>query len=157
MKKFLILLAIFIAFQKGANAQKVTLKSLSYLLVGNWETNTPNGRITESWKIHGDSLMGESYRYNLAGARTLTETVVIKKIAKVLHYCVTGHEKNNAGTTNFKLLSTGGKKTFIFENKAHDFPQKIVYQFKSFKSLLAWIEGDIEGQMKKIAFHYQKY
>lgn len=153
MKKHILLLAIAL-IQFSANAQKGNLKQFSFLL-GSWEMKTAKGKITESWINSKDSLMGKSYRHSLNGDSALTETVVIKNIDKTVHYCVTGMEKNNAGTTNFKLIARYNK-TYIFENKAHDFPQRIVYQNKSKDELLAWIEGEMNGKKMKSEFPYAR-
>mgnify|MGYP006171705417 CR=1 FL=1 len=151
MKKYLILL-VFGFTQLSANAQNVNLK-LFFFLTGSWEMKTAKGKIVESWAASIDSLNGKSYRYSLKGDSVLTETVVLKKIGNVLHFCVTGYEKGNEGTTNFKLISAIND-TYIFENKAHDFPQRIVYQNKGKDQLLAWIEGEVNGKKIKSEFPY---
>ncbi|TKC12604.1 hypothetical protein FA048_03020 [Pedobacter polaris] len=151
MKKYLILL-IFALTQLSANAQKVNLNQFSFL-TGSWEMKTAKGKISESWIKSKDSLNGKSYRHALSGDSVLTEVVVIKKIGNVFHYCVTGLEKNNTGTTNFKLISTENN-IFIFENKAHDFPQRVIYQNKGKDQLLAWIEGEMNGKKMKSEFPY---
>lgn len=151
MKKFIFLFAL-ILIQLSANAQKVNVKQFAFL-AQDWVMETHKGKITESWIMLKDSLNGKSYRYSLAGKSVLTETLVIKKINGVFNLCVTGYEQNNLGTTNFKLISTQNN-TFIFENKAHDFPQRIVYQNKGKDQLLAWIEGEINGKKMKSEFPY---
>lgn len=153
MKKYLILFALAIA-QLSANAQKVNTNQFNFL-VGTWQLTTQKGKVTESWTKNKDSLNGKSYRHSLNGDSILTEKVVIKKINNVFHYCVTGFEQNNLGTTNFKLISTAGN-TLIFENKAHDFPQRIFYQHKGKAQLLAWIEGEIDGKKVKYEFPYAR-
>lgn len=152
MKKYLVLIIAFALVQLSANAQKTTLKTF-YFLTGNWEMKTKTGKIVERWQKHRDSLMGSSHKYNTKGDSVLTETIVLKKIKRNWHFCVTGYEKGNEGNTNFKLISTTNN-TFTFENKEHDFPQRIVYQNKGKATLLAWIEGEIGGKMRKIEFPY---
>jgi len=153
MKKYLFLLLLGL-IKLSANAQKTDIKQF-YFLLGNWEMSTPKGKTTESWVKIKDNLNGKSYRHNLNGDSVLTETVVIKKIDGAFYYCVTGLEENNTGTTNFKLTATE-KNTFAFENKTHDFPQKIVYQNKGKNQILAWIEGEIDGKKIKSEFPYQR-
>lgn len=153
MKKYLILF-VFAFAQLSANAQKVNLNQFAFL-TGTWELKTAKGKVTESWVKSKDSLNGKSYRHSLNGDSVLSEAVVIKKINNVLHYCVTGFEQNNLGTTNFKLVSSNNN-TFIFENKEHDFPQRIVYQNKGKAQLLAWIEGEIDGKKMKSEFPYTR-
>jgi hypothetical protein len=44
----------------------------------------------------------------------------------------------------------------VFENPDHDFPQRIAYQHESDGSLLAWIEGERDGQRRRIEFSMQR-
>jgi Domain of unknown function (DUF6265) len=154
MKKYLILIFVFASVQLSANAQKTTLKTFSFL-TGSWEMKTKTGKIVERWQKHSDSLTGSSHKYNAKGDSILTETIVLKKIDGTWNFCVTGYEKGNEGKTNFTLISTANN-TFTFENKAHDFPQQIVYQNKGKTELLAWIEGEIGGKKRKMEFFYRK-
>jgi len=153
MKKYLILLLLGL-IQFSSNAQIPDLKQFCFLL-GSWEMKTLKRKTTESWVKIKDKLNGKSYRHSLNGDSVLTETVVIKKIDGVFHYCVTGLEENNTGTTSFKLFFAQNN-TFIFQNKTHDFPQKIVYQNKGKDQIFAWIEGEIEGKKMKSEFPYQQ-
>lgn len=153
MKKALIILS-FILIQLSAIAQKANIKHFSFL-TGGWEMKTKTGKIVERWQKHQDSLIGSSHKYNAKGDSVLTETIVLKKIKGTWHFCVTGYEKGNKGKTNFKLISTANN-TFTFENKAHDFPQQIVYQNKGKTQLLAWIEGEIGGKKRKMEFPYNR-
>jgi len=40
----------------------------------------------------------------------------------------------------------------VFENPAHDFPQRIIYRRRGTDSLLARIEGTVNGQTRAIDF-----
>ena len=154
MKKYFILIILLVLVQFSSNAQKPNLKALSFL-TGSWEMKTKTGKIVERWQKHSDSLTGSSHKYNAKGDSVLTETIVLKKIDGSWNLCVTGYEKGNEGKTNFKMISTANN-TFIFENKEHDFPQRIVYQNKGKTELLAWIEGEIAGEKRKMEFPYQR-
>jgi hypothetical protein len=133
-------------------AQKQSINNFHFLL-GKWEMKTKSGKVVERWVKHRDSLTATSYQFDAKGDSVLTEAVVLKKIDGTWHYCVTGFEKGNEGKTNFKLVSSENN-VFTFENKQHDFPQKISYQNKGQAELLAWIEGNINGQQRKISFPY---
>lgn len=153
MKKiYLSLLMIFAALY--VSAQNPTVKTFDFLL-GKWEMKTKTGKIVERWKKQKHSLTGQSHKFNAAGDSLLTEAIVLKKIKGEWHFCVTGYEKGNEGRTDFKLI-TSANNTFVFENKQHDFPQRITYQNKGKNELLAWIEGEIGGKKRKMEFPYQK-
>jgi len=153
MKKIIITLFILLICL-SAITQTPSVKEFSFLL-GNWELKTKNGKTTEHWKSNAKTYAGSSYKHHTKGDSTLTETIILKQINGVWHYCVTGYEKNNEGTTNFKLISSKNN-TYIFENPAHDFPQRITYQPKGKNNLLAWIEGKMNGKDLKIEFPYQR-
>ena len=153
MKKSL-LIAILIIASLYASAQNPNLKTFGFI-IGKWVMKSKTGKIVECWQKHRDSLTGTSHRFNAKGDSVLTEYVVLKKIKGDWHYCVTGYENGNEGRTDFKLVSSADG-TFTFENKQHDFPQKIVYQNKEKDELLAWIEGEIGGKKRKMEFLYQR-
>ena len=152
--KNLCLIVALIALSFYVSAQKTTLKTFDFL-VGKWEMPTKNGKIVERWQKHRDSLTGSSHRLNTKGDSVLTETIVLKKVEGDWHFCVTGYEKGNEGRTDFKLVASANN-TFTFENKQHDFPQKITYQNKGKDELLAWIEGEIGGKNQKMEFPYKR-
>ncbi|WP_343530821.1 DUF6265 family protein [Pedobacter sp.] len=152
MKKLFL---FFILFTAAASVSaQVSLKSFDFIL-GKWEMNTKGAKIVERWQLHKDSLTGQSYQFKGAGDSVLTESIVLKKIKGEWTFCVTGYEKNNLGTTHFKLVGSENK-TFTFENKQHDFPQQITYQNKGKTELLAWIEGNIGGKHRKMEFPYKR-
>lgn len=135
-----------------ASSAQTKLRDFNFLL-GHWEMKTAKGKISEHWRKSTDSLNGQSYRHAANGDSVLMESVTIKKIKGAFYFCVTG--AGNADLVLFKLVSTANK-TFIFENKKHDFPQRIYYQPKSNNTLLAWIEGEINGKKQKSTFPYQR-
>ncbi|WP_461789057.1 DUF6265 family protein [Pedobacter sp.] len=154
MKNFLLSTAFLITLSFCSFAQNQNINNFNFLL-GKWEMKTKNGKVVERWTKHRDSLTATSHKFDAKGDSILTEAVVLKKIDGVWHYCVTGFEKGNEGKTNFKLVAWTSN-IFTFENKQHDFPQKISYQNKGKEELLAWIEGNINGKTRKISFPYVK-
>ena len=153
MKKWSFFLVLLV-FSLVVKAQNNSIKQFSFL-IGGWIMETPNGKITEYWRNEVDSLMGDSYSIGSSGERVLLETLIIKKINGDFYYCSKVREQNNNLTINFKLLPKNGDgNTFVFENLAHDFPQRVVYQNKGAERLLAWIEGVKNGKQKKSEFSY---
>lgn len=125
-------------------------------LKGSWTMNTAKGRIVESWGISKNSGMeGISFSISNSGDSTLLETIKIHESEGSIYYTPTGYGPGNDSTVSFRLISVKGK-TFVFENKDHDFPQRISYQYQSEKKVLAWIEGTVNGKFKKIEFPYSK-
>jgi hypothetical protein len=57
-------------------------------------------------------------------------------------------------TTVFTSTSVG-ETSIVFENLQHDFPQRISYE-RNGARLLAWIEGPMNGQPRRIEYAYQR-
>jgi hypothetical protein len=58
--------------------------------------------------------------------------------------------KANSAETDFKLISTDESR-FVFENKAHDFPQRVIYTVTK-DSFTGRIEGEMNGKSRGIDF-----
>ncbi len=150
-----LLIIILFTLQQNANAQlNRSIKQFEFML-GNWQMKNSSGSITETWKKTKAGMLGETYRYGKEGMPVLTESIELKLIDNVFSFSVTGYEEGNKGITIFKLVSNSDQ-IVVFENKSHDFPQRIVYQQKDKNNLLAWIEGVDKGNEMKISFTYQR-
>lgn len=57
--------------------------------------------------------------------------------------------------TTFKLLSDGEAEV-VFENPAHDFPQRVSYRRTAADRLVARIEGEMNGKARGIDFPMQR-
>jgi hypothetical protein len=55
----------------------------------------------------------------------------------------------------FKLNSSNAKEV-VFENPKHDFPQKITYKLNADGTVTALVEGAMNGQPRRLEFHYTK-
>ncbi|HQT22580.1 MAG: hypothetical protein B7X86_06140 [Sphingobacteriales bacterium 17-39-43] len=156
MKQKLLLFSLFFVLCFESNAQQRTSLSDFDFLKGSWTMNTAKGRIVESWKMSKDSRMyGISFSISNAGDSTLLETIKIYESAGSIYYEPTGNGAGNDSTVSFKLVSAEDG-IFVFENKNHDFPQRISYHFQSASNVLAWIEGTVNGKFRKIEFPYSR-
>ena len=125
-------------------------------LHGSWSLKTVKGRIVESRKkINQTCFEGISYSIGHSGDSTLLETVKLQKLNGAIFFIPTGYGEGNNSTIAFKLISAENN-TFIFENIEHDFPTRIVYRSVSDDKILAWIEGSINGKLKKIEYPYSR-
>ncbi|MDP3469757.1 MAG: DUF6265 family protein [Daejeonella sp.] len=96
---------------------------------------------------------GISFSISNAGDSTLLETIKIYESAVRIYHEPSGNGAGNDSTVRFRLISTKDV-FFVFENKNHDFPQRISYQSQSASNVLAWIEGGVNGKFRKIEFPY---
>jgi len=153
IQNFIIL--FLVGFSMHVQAQKDPSKTFAFVL-GSWEMQTAKGKIVEQWVQNSDqTLSGKSYRINAKGDSVLSETLQIRKIGKEIFYCSTVANQNEGKEVCFKLVSTKDK-IYIFENKEHDFPQRIVYENQGKKEMLASIEGELNGKSRKSEFRYKR-
>jgi hypothetical protein len=153
-----IIVLLFFAFSVSTvNAQSYSDKDFKplYSLQGLWKMETGRGPIYEEWNKKDDQkLTGRSYRINN------TDTVVMERIELYISgneivYSPTVSNQNNQQPVSFKLISNAGGR-FVFENKEHDFPQRIIYNLVSNDAVHARIEGVRNGQERGSDFRYSR-
>lgn len=109
-------------------------------LEGKWQNNTSDGLFTEKWTKETDSTFA-GYSTIIKGKDTIFfETIVLDQKGDSLHYIVTTPKQNDARPVSFTLKSFTAN-SYIFENKQHDFPQRITYTKVTNDSLVAEISG----------------
>jgi hypothetical protein len=152
-----IFIYFFILVLPGlCSAQNSPLFEKLSFLDGKWSLKTDKGRIVESWKrVSNSQLEGFSYSISHSGDSTLLETIQLIELNGDILFVPTGFGEGNNTKVAFKLISAENS-TFVFENKEHDFPSRIVYRSLSKDKILAWIEGAVNGQFKKIEYPYTR-
>lgn len=133
-------------------AMKPTVNDLKFL-TGTW-TLERNGRVTtEHWMPPaGNTMLGLSR--TVAGERTL-EYEFLAILADGKGDIVYRAKPSGQAETDFKLAKVA-KGEAVFENLAHDFPQRIIYRLQKDGGLLAAIEGTRGGQTRRIEFPYRR-
>ncbi|MBP7543125.1 MAG: hypothetical protein KA747_05920 [Ignavibacteriaceae bacterium] len=128
MNKFstliVVLLVTFFAASFLVSAQDaVSLKKLGWLK-GKWSRVTANVEQFETWNIISDSILsGEGYHIK-SNNKKVTEKLTIKWLDKKLVYIAdVPHNKKPVIFQNVVLNDT----LAVFENKSHDYPNKISY------------------------------
>lgn len=136
-----------------AQSQPSALDSLSWL-AGCWEGNYPNGRaVSEQWmKPLGGLMMGMSR--TVKGGKVVEYETVRLELADdgSVRYVAKPSRQEEA---SFRLVKVGDAEA-VFENPAHDFPQRIVYRLVTPDSLSARIEGTIGGKERRSDFPYRR-
>ncbi|WP_207492051.1 DUF6265 family protein [Aridibaculum aurantiacum] len=144
---------IFLFLLHFALLQQEPSKGLEQL-VGTWKMETSKGALYEQWvKLNAQEFSGKSYR--ISGSDTIImETVQLMKEKEDLVYRVSVPDQNEQ-PVSFRLISQSNNK-WIFENKMHDFPQRIIYKFVGTDSIAARIEGLVGGTEKSSDFNYKR-
>ncbi len=121
-------------------------------LQGCWHTSSPQRIIEEHWTApRGHSMLGVG-RTLRGGSLVEYEFVVVRERAGVLTY-----QAHPAGQASAVFTAkTVSDSTVVFENPAHDFPQRVGYRRIGTDSLLAWIEGSMQGTNRRIEFPYAR-
>ena len=119
---------------------------------GKWKMISDKTEYYEKWEfINKTELVGVAYSYE-EGESLIRENLYIKKFADQWAYVAL---PVNQTITLFALIEFS-ETEFIFENKEHDFPQRIIYEFTSDDNLKAAIEGVIDGKVKRREFNFKR-
>lgn len=104
------------------------MESQLKLLEGRW-IEMDQGNYAETWARHrGDTLLTGAGFSVKSGVFTRTEKLAIIKNDTAIFYQATVEGQNQGETISFKLLKPDND-SLVFENPAHDFPQRIEYYF----------------------------
>lgn len=124
-------------------------------LLGTWINENGPEFSQESWSQENPSTF-TGFSFTQVGKETVfAETMALEQKADSLLLTVATANQNEKKPVTFKLVSSE-KGQFTFENKTHDFPQRIVYTNPVKDSLHAWIEGAENGESKRIDFSYSR-
>jgi hypothetical protein len=160
MKKqiFITIFSVFIFSVQDSFAQNDNCLDKFSWLKGTWKMQDKESAVVEEWSLEPLTAMkGKSYEVRL-GDTTITENATITCIGG--EHVFTFHPilkdlGDARQPVNFVLISEENN-TFVFENKEHDFPQRVVYQNVSPNECHAWIEGEEKGKMNKVDFFYKR-
>jgi hypothetical protein len=150
MRSVLVVAILFLI--SSAAAQSVTKLSDLGWMAGCWELNDDKRGmlISEMWmKPSGNAMMGVG-RTIKSGKLVDFEFLRIVEDANGLAYI--SRPSENKEDTAFKMLRSSPAEV-VFENAAHDFPQRIIYRRDGDK-LNARIEGTSNGKTRGIDFPY---
>ena len=120
-------------------------------LIGQWSMVEKEKILYESWSKINDTIIAGASVMTMHGDTIYTEKLSIRLISGELFYVPMVSNQNNGKPIMFHLVSNE-EGVFVFENKLHDFPQRIVYAHPKEDSLYAYIEGMDKGKMDKIEF-----
>jgi hypothetical protein len=119
-------------------------------LAGCWESTRGDRHVTEQWMApEGNTLLGIS-RTVVNGKTTEYEFLLIREGARGLEYVAKPSGRAEATFTTVRVSAN----EVVFENPAHDFPTRIIYQRQS-DGVTAAIEGLTNGQSRRMEFPYR--
>lgn len=132
-------------------AQATSIDRVAWLQ-GCWITTSPRRTVEENWmppRAHTMIGVGRTVR----GDSVIEyELVVLRERGPQLVY-----EAHPSGQPAAEFVAeTVGDASVVFENAAHDFPQRVGYRRAGADSLVAWVEGSMGGKNRRIEFPYRR-
>lgn len=153
--KTLLPLTLLFAGTIAAHAQSAPagIADLKWL-AGCWESNNAEKKllISEQWMKPAGGMMIGAGRTVRDGKTVDFEFVRIVEEPDGIFYIA--KPKSNPGETRFKLIKSSAAEA-IFENPAHDFPQRVMYR-RDGDRLAARIEGIQNGKTRGLDFPMSK-
>lgn len=150
MRRIAALALLFAALPAPMTAQQQEGDRLAWL-AGCWQSSSPRRTLHEWWMPPvGGRLLGMSRA--LRGDSTMSwEFLRIEPVNGRLSYVA-----EPSGQSRATFPATLVNDTMVaFADPEHDFPQRIIYRLRG-DSLLARIEGVVEGQERFIEFPYSR-
>ncbi len=135
----------------AGSAHAADISSLNWLS-GCWIQDDGVKRIDETWLPPAGGVMLGVGRTVKAGTVREYEFTRIDTVDGALTYIA---KPSGQAEASFTAISQAASE-IVFENKAHDFPQRIIYRSLGADRLQAAIEGPIDGTTKTIRFDYKR-
>jgi Domain of unknown function (DUF6265) len=148
MRVGVIVTSLLAPFALAAQSTSQSITELTWLS-GCWASETAEAGSIESWlSPAGGTLLGVSR--TVKGGKTVAyEFMQIRALDNGTLAFIA--KPSNQSEATFPLLRAA-KHEVIFENKAHDFPQRVSYRLVAAGALLARIEGTRNGQERAIDY-----
>ena len=109
-------------------------------IIGSWSNISPKGQLCENWIKTNDSVYTGNSFMVVKNDTVFSEMISLENRNGQIFYIPTVKNENNGQAVLFKLLTSHSNEV-VFENKAHDFPQRIMYKNPVKDSLYARVEG----------------
>lgn len=157
MKIKILLLAVFAisACKQAPPASEEPKLSAFESLIGKWENRSPEGVFVEQWFRESDSIFRGTGAFIVGADTSFSEQLAIISKGDSVYYETIVSGQNEGKPVRFKLTEQKDN-VFQFENRSHDFPQKIRYTMKEKDQLTAEVSGMVEGVERKEVFDLKR-
>ncbi|AYV48992.1 hypothetical protein CFHF_02200 [Caulobacter flavus] len=143
------MLALLFALQAAPAAPAIDQAAF---LAGCWRQERPNGVVEEQWLAPGGGMMlGMGRTVRDGAARSYEFTRIQEADGRLTFFAIPSGQPAAA----FPLKSAAPGE-LVFENPAHDFPQRVIYKSQGENGLLGRIEGEIGGKARSVDFPYKR-
>jgi hypothetical protein len=137
----------------GAQTPAVTAKTTDLaFMTGCWRLEQNGREIDEHWLAPAGGMLVGVSRTVAGGKTTEFEFMQIRDVSDGLTYTA---KPSGQPEASFKAASVTPEEV-VFENPAHDFPQRIRYRRSGADGLHARIEGTMNGKTRGFDFPYTR-
>jgi len=120
-------------------------------LQGCWQMTAGDRVVEEQWMAPRAGVMLSAGRTVRGTTLVEYEWVLLREKDGTLEY-----EAHPSGQPSAVFTARSATENeVVFENPAHDFPQRVGYR-RDKDSLLAWIEGTAGGKLRRVEFPYRR-
>ncbi len=144
---------ILITLLFSCNSNKKDISQFNWI-IGYWEGRPDDSTaIFEKWQLENSDLIT-----GIGGMLIYNDTVFAEKISivkKENSFYYRADVSENETPVDFKYLGLTNDSA-IFENKLHDFPQRVVYYFNTKNKMYAHVDGISNGKYRKEIFEFEK-
>ncbi|MEP7155077.1 MAG: DUF6265 family protein, partial [Betaproteobacteria bacterium] len=119
-------------------------------MAGTWSQVKNGETVEESW-LGPRAKMMTAVNLTSSPKRASFEFLRIVEGPSGLSYIASPGGK---APTEFKMKEMAGKRV-VFENMAHDFPQRIIYALEADGVMIARIEGSIQGKAREMEWRFE--
>lgn len=142
------IVALFVAVPLNATLAQSNLLARAEWMAGCWELRVPNRVTLEMWMPPlGDVMLGAS-RTTVGTTTTEFEHIRLRADSGRLVYTALPSGQREASFPSISVADT----LIVFENSAHDFPQRITYRRRGTDSLIAMIEGPGQSGPRRVTY-----
>jgi hypothetical protein len=149
----LVVVGVLASAPASTPASAADLARLSWL-AGCWSRTNTRRIVEEQWMAPAAGLMlGAGRTRNVAdGALAELEQVRIESRGDTLVFVAKPSRQPEATFTAVAVTDS----MVVFENLAHDYPQRVGYRLVHADSVAAFIDGTNDGKPRKVEFPYRR-
>lgn len=138
---YTIFIFLFLFLNKNYFAQdNIDINAFDFL-AGKWEADFTKFKYYEEWEKDDCGYSGFGYRIK-DGKRFDGEKLLLQNIHGYISYIATVGKQQ---PILFALINNS-ENVYTFENKEHDFPQKIIYRLIDSNSIIVLVQGKMDGE-----------
>ena len=148
MKSFLIKFIALTLMAFASQAQEID--KLAWM-AGTWIENKDGDIVQEAWLgPRGKMMTAVNLTTSAKRGATFEFLRIVEGPSGVSYFASPGGKT----PVEFKLKSMGERRV-VFENAAHDFPQRILYWMEPDGAMKARIEGEIQGKARGMEWRFE--